>query len=154
MSPATRFDAPDQKATNRPSALSAGSNDQRSASVPSDATDTREVPPVARSWTNTSSVWLASPTTTSDAWDANATTVPSALIAGSWASPSEISAPPTPSDTRVVVPSTGGDTWGSPVEMSMVPTATVPADTAKSVAVVPPTKTDGQVSDGSASSTR
>jgi hypothetical protein len=54
VSPGTRFDAADLKATWRPSLLIAGESDGPSAWVPSLATETRVVVPVSRSWTNTS----------------------------------------------------------------------------------------------------
>ena len=67
-------------ATNRPSADSAGVRLEPAAWVPSEATLTRTVSPVLRSWTNTSEAPFESPATRLLARLAKATSRPSAEI--------------------------------------------------------------------------
>ncbi len=81
-SAATRFDANESKATERPSPFIAGRSLTPSAWPPSDATLTRRVSPVSVSCTNTSGVLLVSPGTRLAANDWKATLAPWPLIAG------------------------------------------------------------------------
>lgn len=84
VSPATRSGAPDEKATKRPSAETAGSALPRSpvASAPDGPTLTRVVTPVRRSYRKTSTAPLVSPGTRASEREANATKRPLAESAG------------------------------------------------------------------------
>ena len=82
VSPATKFEASELNATNRPSSLKTGCPLWLSASVPSDATLTRSVAPVERSYTNTSDIPFVSPATKFEASELNATNRPSSLKTG------------------------------------------------------------------------
>jgi hypothetical protein len=105
VSPGTRLEAVDQKAMKRPSPLIAGVRLWLLASVPSEATLTRVVVPLCRSWTKMSSIPLVSPRTRLEAKDSNATKRPSTL---SWGAPTNAlsafaSVPSLATLTRVVL---------------------------------------------------
>src|SRR4051812_15854005 len=83
VSPATRLDANDMKATRVPSADIDGSSEVKSPGAPFGATDASWIAPVLRSFTNTSPAPLASPGTRFVANEVNATREPSAESDGS-----------------------------------------------------------------------
>src|SRR5213592_1820721 len=102
VSPATRLVAVLWNATKRPSAERAAPALAALPSVPSEATLTRSVVPVCRSWTNTSDTLFVSPATRSAAALSKATKRPSAERA----EPMLTSVPSVPSEatlTRTVV---------------------------------------------------
>ena len=80
VSPGTKLEAHELKATNRPSELIDGYQLPPLPSVPSDATLTRSTVSVSRSYTKTSNAPFVSPGTRFDAEELNATNRPSALI--------------------------------------------------------------------------
>src|SRR5439155_233563 len=82
VSPATRLGEAEQKATKRPSALTAGAPLPQLPWVPALSTLTRSVMPVCRSWTKTSAYPLVASATRLVAYDSKATKRPSALIEG------------------------------------------------------------------------
>jgi hypothetical protein len=105
VSPGTRFAAKLSNATYRPVLPTAGAPEKSSPCVPSPATDTRSVVPVARSLTKTSWASLVSPGTRFGAKLSNATYRPVPLMAGdseSWNS----SVPSLATDTLCVLQST------------------------------------------------
>src|SRR5205814_757207 len=108
VSPATRLVAALWKATKRPAAESAGSLLTLLPWVPSEATLTRSVLPVCRSWTNTSVAPFVSPATRLVASLWNATKRPSPERAGKAKKPPLLPVPcvppPEPTLTRSVVP--------------------------------------------------
>jgi hypothetical protein len=104
VSPRTRFDACDTKATNLPPGDNAVSKLLTlSGWAPVELTDTLVVAPVRRSRTNTSTSPSVSPGTRLEAYEANATNLPSAETAGD-SLPAFACAPVELTDTRVVVP--------------------------------------------------
>ena len=104
VSPATRFDAADEKLTTPPSALmSDGASPLGPLPCSPEAeTLTRTVWPAARSRTNTSAAPLVSPATRFVAWDVKTTYCPSALMRAFEDGP--LACPPAPTETRVVWP--------------------------------------------------
>ena len=100
VSPAARLEAPLWKATKRPSAEMDGRDGKKEkllAWVPSEATLTRSVTPVRRSWTKTSLVPFVSPLTRLEAELVKATKRPSAEMDGVSEKPS----PCEPSDATL-----------------------------------------------------
>jgi hypothetical protein len=73
VSPETRFEAEESKATELPSPEMAGEPLAPLACVPADPTETREVVPPTRSWRKTSSAPLVSPETRFEAAERKAT---------------------------------------------------------------------------------
>src|SRR5439155_797933 len=121
VSPPTRFEANEPKATKRPSAEIDGPPLMSFPSMPAELTLTRVVVPVSRSRTKTSETPFVSPPTRFEASETKATKRPAAEIDGSLLS----LFPSTPAEltlTLVMVPVSRSRTKTSPVPFVSPPT--------------------------------